>query len=263
MSSIFSLKRTLCALVAGAFALTADTTAAQTYPANAVRLVAPAAAGGATDIVARLLAVRLQEVMGQAFIVENRAGANGSIGAEFVAKSPTDGYTLMVTDLGTFTSGAAVYPNQQFDPLGDFAPITMLLASTYGLAITPSLPINSAKELLAYAKANSGKSNYAMLGNGSASHLAGIELGARAGVTVTFVPYKGGTPALTDVAGGRRRHSRLRCCQPTLLSTARCSITPRTTTTRSAAQWCMSPSKATCRLAFPACTLLERWRATG
>ena len=203
MSSILPFKRALCALMAGACALTATTTAGQTYPSKAVRLVAPAAAGGATDIVARMLAVRLQEVMGQTFIVENRAGANGSIGAEFVAKSPADGYTLMVTDLGTFTSGAAVYPNQPFDPLNDFAPITMLLASPYGLAITPSLPINSVKELLAYAKANPGKFNYAMLGNGSASHLAGIELGARAGVNMTFVPYKGGAPALTDVAGGQ------------------------------------------------------------
>jgi tripartite-type tricarboxylate transporter receptor subunit TctC len=190
-------------VVFGSFALTAAAISAQTYPSKAVKLVAPAAAGGATDIVARLLAVRLQEVMGQTVIVENRAGANGAIGSDFVAKAPADGYTLLVADLGTFTSGSAVYPNQPFDPLNDFEPITMLLSSPYGLAINPSLPISSIKEMLAYAKVNSGKFNYAMLGNGSATHLAGIELGARAGVSMTFVPYKGGAPALTDVAGGQ------------------------------------------------------------
>lgn len=176
---------------------------AQTYPAKAVKMIVPFAAGGATDTVARQLAARLQDVMGQSFIVENRTGANGNIGADFVAKSPADGYTLLVADLGTFTSGPAVYPNLPFDPITDFAAITMLVGSPYGLAVNPSLPVTSVKELLAYAKANPGTFNYAMLGNGSASHLAGIELGARANVPFTFVPYKGGAPALTDVAGGQ------------------------------------------------------------
>jgi len=197
------LNHTLFGLSVVVIALSSTPSAAQTYPSKSVRLVVPYAAGGATDGVARLLAVRLQEVMGQTFIVDNRAGANGNIGSDFVAKSPADGYTLLVADLGTFTSGAAVYPNLPFDPLNDFTPITMLLSSPYGLAITPSLPVNNVKELLTYAKANPGKFNYAMLGNGSASHLAGIELGALAGVPMTFVPYKGGSPALTDVAGGQ------------------------------------------------------------
>ena len=197
------LNHTLFGLSVVVIALSSTPSAAQTYPSKSVRLVVPYAAGGATDGVARLLAVRLQEVMGQTFIVDNRAGANGNIGSDFVAKSPADGYTLLVADLGTFTSGAAVYPNLPFDPLNDFTPITMLLSSPYGLAITPSLPVNNVKELLTYAKANPGKFNYAMLGNGSASHLAGIELGALASVPMTFVPYKGGSPALTDVAGGQ------------------------------------------------------------
>jgi tripartite-type tricarboxylate transporter receptor subunit TctC len=166
-------------------------------------MIVPFAAGGATDVVARQLAAHLQQALGQSFIVENRTGANGNIGADFVAKAAPDGYTILVADLGTFTSGPAVTPNLPFDPLGDFAPITMLVGSPYGLAINPSVPASNVRELLAYAKANPDKFNYAMLGSGSASHLAGIELGARASVAFTFVPYKGGAPALTDVAAGQ------------------------------------------------------------
>ena len=176
---------------------------AQGYPTKPVRMVVPFAAGGATDTVARLLGAKLQEALGQAFIVENRTGANGNIGSEFVAKAAPDGYTLLVADLGTFTSGPAVYPNLPFDPLTDFTPITMLVGSPYGLAVNPALPVSSVQELIAYAKANPGKFNYAMLGTGSASHLAGIELGSRANVGFTFIPYKGGSPALSDVSAGQ------------------------------------------------------------
>ena len=207
MVTFFNLARKrkgwIAGLITGVCALCATSGVAQTYPAKAVKMIVPYAAGGATDSVARQLAARLQEVMGQSFIVENRTGANGNIGSDFVAKAPADGYTLLVADLGTFTSGPAVYPNLPFDPIGDFAAITMLVGSPYGLAVNPSLPVASVKEMLAYAKANPGTFNYAMLGNGSASHLAGIELGARANVRFTFVPYKGGAPALTDVAGGQ------------------------------------------------------------
>ena len=207
MVTFFNLARSrkgwIAGLITGVCALCATSGVAQTYPAKAVKMIVPFAAGGATDTVARQLAARLQEVMGQSFIVENRTGANGNIGSDFVAKAPADGYTLLAADLGTFTSGPAVYPNLPFDPIGDFAAITMLVGSPYGLAVNPALPVASVKDMLAYAKANPGTFNYAMLGNGSASHLAGIELGARANVPFTFVPYKGGAPALTDVAGGQ------------------------------------------------------------
>lgn len=189
--------------LAVALALTACAAAAQSYPNRPVRLIVPYAAGGATDTVARQLGARLNEVLGQPFVIENRGGAGGNIGSDLVAKAAPDGHTLLVADLGTFTSGAAVNPNLPFDPLTDFTPITMLIGSPYALAINPSLPVSSVGDLLAYAKANPGKFNYAMLGNGSASHLAGIELGARAGVPMTFVPYKGGVPALSDVAAGQ------------------------------------------------------------
>jgi tripartite-type tricarboxylate transporter receptor subunit TctC len=203
MPKSFLNLRPLRLVVAGFCALAACAAAAQTYPARPVRVIVPYSAGGATDGVARLLSARLHEVTNQPFVVENRTGANGNIGADFVAKAAADGYTLMVVDLGTFTSGAAVNPALPFDPLKDFSPITMLIASPYGLAVNPSLPVNTVQELLAYAKAHPGKFNYAMLGNGSASHLAGIELSALAKIPMTFVPYKGGAPALADVAGGQ------------------------------------------------------------
>ena len=170
----------------------------QTWPNKPVRIIVPWAAGGATDTFARQLAAKLQEQFGQAFIVENKIGANGNIGADFVAKSTPDGHILLITNP---SFGSLV--NTPFDPLTDFTPITMLVSSPFGLAVHASLPITSVAELLNYAKNNPAKFNYAMLGSGSASHLAGIELGARAKVAFTFIPYKGGAPALTDVAGGQ------------------------------------------------------------
>ena len=195
--------RILQCLAAGGLITLSLAAPAQTWPSKPVRMIVPYAAGGATDVVARQLAAHLQQGMGQSFIVENRTGANGNIGADFVAKSPADGYTILVADLGTFTSGPAVMPNLPFDPLTDFVPVTMLVGSPYGLAVNPALPAANLREMLAFAKANPSKFNYAMLGSGSASHLAGIELGARAGVPFTFVPYKGGAPSLTDVAAGQ------------------------------------------------------------
>jgi tripartite-type tricarboxylate transporter receptor subunit TctC len=176
---------------------------AQAWPAKPMRLVVTFAPGGAADTVARLLSVRYQEAFGQPVVVENRPGANGNIGADSVAKAPPDGYSFLVADLGTFTSGPAVYPNLPFDPLTDFTPISGLIVSPYGLAVNPGLPVSNVRELLAWAKANPGKFNYAMLGNGSASHLAGVELSVKSGVPMTFVPYKGGAPALADVAAGQ------------------------------------------------------------
>ena len=149
---------------------------AQPYPLKPVRVIVPFGAGGAADIMARVMAARWQDVFGQRFIVENRTGANGNIGAEYVARSPADGYTLLVLDLGSFTSGPAV---------------------------TPSLPVKNVAELLAWAKANPGRFNYATLGEGRTSHLAGLELAARAGTSFTFAPYKGGAQVLTEVAAGQ------------------------------------------------------------
>ena len=195
--------RCTAALLAFGFLTGAFLAHAQTYPVKPVRVVITFPAGGATDIVGRILSARLQESLGQPFLIENRAGANGKIGADFVAKAPADGYTLIHADLSTFTIGPAVYPKLPFDPIEDFTPITMLVNSPHGVAVNPNFKAQTLAELLAFAKTNPGKVNYAHLGNGSASHLAGVELGARAGVTWTFIPYKGGAPALADVASGQ------------------------------------------------------------
>ena len=190
-------------LAVSAAALFASAAGAQAWPNKPVRLVVPFVPGGAADIVARLLSVRFQEVFGQPFLVENRGGANGNIGADAVAKAPNDGSAFLLADLGTFTSGPAVTPNLPFDPVSDFTPVSGVIVSPYGLAVTPSLPVANLRELLDYAKRNPGTFNYAMLGQGSASHLAGVELASRSGVPMTFVPYKGGAPALADVAAGQ------------------------------------------------------------
>jgi tripartite-type tricarboxylate transporter receptor subunit TctC len=176
---------------------------AQTYPVKPVRVIITFPAGGATDIVGRILSAKMQEALGQPFLVENRAGANGNIGADFVAKAPADGYTLFHADLSTLTIGPAVYPKLPFDPIDDFTPITLLVNSPHGIAVNPNFKAQTLAQFIDFARANPGKVNYAHLGNGSASHLAGIELGARAGVNFTFIPYKGGAPALADVAGGQ------------------------------------------------------------
>ena len=175
---------------------------AQEYPDRSVKVVVPMSPGGAVDTLARLLTHHLTAGLGKPVIVENKPGANGIIGSDLVAKSPSDGYTLLMPDLGTLTIGPATTPTMPFDAVNDFAPVTMVAYAPYGVAVHPGLPVNSLQELIAYAKANPGKINYATLGTGSASHLAGIDLAMRAGVNWTYVPYKGGGQALPDVATG-------------------------------------------------------------
>jgi tripartite-type tricarboxylate transporter receptor subunit TctC len=182
--------------------LAAGAASAQQYPNKPVRVVVPMVAGGAVDTLARLLGRELGEAFGKPIIVENRAGASGHIGAEIVARANPDGYTLLIPDMGTLTVSPAVYSSLPFDPIKDFAPVTMLVQSPYGLAVHPSVPVTSVKDLIAYAKANPDKLNYAHLGTGSGSHLAGVELAQRVGVSWTFVPYKGGAQALPAVAAG-------------------------------------------------------------
>ena len=172
------------------------------YPNKPIRVVVPMVAGGAVDILARLLGRELSDSLGKPIVVENRGGANGNIGTAIVAKATPDGYTLLIPDMGTLTVGPIVYSSLPFDPIKDFAPITMLISSPYGLATHPGLPVSSVKELIAYARSNPGKVNYAHLGDGSASHLAAVELAQRAGVTWNLIPYKGGAQALPAVASG-------------------------------------------------------------
>ena len=185
-----------------AAALPVSQAGAQAYPDKPVKVIVPMAAGGAVDTLARLLAIHLGEALGQAVVVDNRAGANGIIGSDAVAKASADGYTLLMPDLGTLTVGPATTPNMPFDAVQDFAPVTMLAFAPYGYAVNPGVPVKSIQELVAYAKANPGKLNFATLGPGSASHLAGIDFAMRAGISWTYIPYKGGGQALPDVVAG-------------------------------------------------------------
>jgi len=175
---------------------------AQPYPAKPVRLIVGLAPGGATDIMARTLAPGLSEELGQPVVVDNRPGAAGSIGAGIVAKAPPDGYTLFLAS-SSFTSNVVLDKSGPYDPLRDFAPITNIASAPFLLVVRSSLPVNSVRELIAYAKANPGKLNYASSGIGSTAHLTGELLKRAAGIEMTHIVYRGAGPALADVLGGQ------------------------------------------------------------
>jgi tripartite-type tricarboxylate transporter receptor subunit TctC len=177
--------------------------AAQTYPARPIRIVVPYPAGGTSDILARSLGEKLTGSLGQPVVVENKPGANGNLGADFVAKSPPDGYTLLLADIGALAISPSVYPNLPFDPVRDFAPVTMVAYSPHILVVNPAVPVNSMQELVALAKSKPGKLNFAISGVGGAPHLAGVEFARRTGVKWEYIPYKGGAQAIADVAGGQ------------------------------------------------------------
>src|SRR5712692_2621976 len=196
MKCAFALFAVLaCALLSAAYA--------QPYPAKPIRLIVPYAAGGTSDILARQIAPKLNEAWGQPVIVENKPGANGNVGADFVAKGTPDGYTLLLTDVGGLVISASVYPKLPFDPSKDFSPVVMVSYSPHVLAVHPSVPVKSVKELIDMAKAQPGKLNFAISGIGGAPQLAGIEFAQRTGVQWTYIPYKGGSDAVTAVAAGQ------------------------------------------------------------
>ena len=197
---IFKRYAILLAIVGAAIALPAQ---GQTWPAKAIRIVVPFAAGGTSDILARAIGPKLTDALGQPVVIETRAGANGNVGADYVAKSAPDGYTLLLLDVGALSINPSVYPNMPFDPVKDFAPVTMISYSPHVLGVHPSLPVNSVRELIEFAKANPGKLNFAVSGTGGAPHLAGIEFAQRTGISWAYIPYKGGSVAVADVAGGQ------------------------------------------------------------
>jgi tripartite-type tricarboxylate transporter receptor subunit TctC len=184
-------------------ALVATATYSHTYPSRPVRIVVPLSPGGFADTPARMLAPRLSEQMGRQFFVENRPGAGGTIGADFVAKSPPDGYTLLLT--GTpHVIGAHLYKKLPFDAIKDFTPIAMIASGPYALVVNPQkVPANNVRELIAAAKAAPGKIDYASSGNGSAQHLVGALFNSLAGIELNHVPYKGSGPAMQDLIGGQ------------------------------------------------------------
>ena len=176
---------------------------AQIYPNKPIRIVVPYAAGGTSDILARQIGPRLSEAWSQPVVIENRTGANGNVGADFVAKSAPDGYTLLLTDLGGLVISATVYPKLPFNPSKDFTPVVMVSYSPHVLAVNPAVQVKDVKELIAMAKAHPGKLNFAISGIGGAPQLAGIEFAQRTGVDWTYIPYKGGADAVTAVVGGQ------------------------------------------------------------
>lgn len=172
------------------------------FPNRPVRLVVPYAPGGPTDGIGRLLAQKLSALWSQQVLVDNRPGANANIGAEAVARSPADGYTVLMGTGSTHGINPAIYPRLPFDPVKDFVPIVQLTDSTLYLAVAPGFPARTVSELIAYAKANPGKLNYGSVGIGSAHHLAGEMLKLRAGIDMAHVPYKGSGPARAALLAG-------------------------------------------------------------
>jgi tripartite-type tricarboxylate transporter receptor subunit TctC len=198
------MKTFLCKLAVSTFCLAAASSAmAQTYPGKPIRIVVPYAAGGTSDILARQIGPKLTEAWGQPVIIENRTGANGNVGAEFVARSAPDGYTLLLTDLGGLVISASVYPKLPFNPSKDFSPVVMVSYSPHVLAVHPDVQVKDVKELIAMARAHPGKLNFAISGIGGAPQLAGIEFAQRTGVDWTYIPYKGGSDAVTAVVAGQ------------------------------------------------------------
>jgi tripartite-type tricarboxylate transporter receptor subunit TctC len=192
--------KTLLALAAFLFLSSAH---AQPYPSKPIRIIVPYAPGGTSDILARQIGPKLTEAWGQPVIVENKPGANGNVGADFVAKSAPDGYTLLLPDVGGLVISASVYPKLPFDPSKDFSPVMMVSYSPHVLAVHPSVRASSVKELIEFAKANPGKLNFAISGIGGAPQLAGIDFAQRTGVNWTYIPYKGGSDAVAAVAAGQ------------------------------------------------------------
>jgi tripartite-type tricarboxylate transporter receptor subunit TctC len=174
---------------------------AQDYPAKAVRIIVPFAPGGPNDLVVRPVAQKLLELLGQPFVVDYRAGANGIIGTELVAKSASDGYTLLVIS-SSFTINASTYAKLPFDPIRDFAAVSSLATSDIILVVNPTVPVRSVKEFVALAKSRPATLNYASSGTGGSLHLSGELLKMSAGINMIHVPYKGASLAVSDVIGG-------------------------------------------------------------
>ena len=176
---------------------------AQGYPAKPVRIVVGFAAGGSIDIVGRRLAQKLAESLGQQFIIDNRVGAGSIIGTDYVAKAAPDGYTLLLSGVTGLAAGASVFRQLPYDTRRDFAPVILVLQNPGVLVVHPSVPAKTVKEFIALVKSRPGKLNYASSGAGGGQHLAAELLIMTTGINIVHVPYKGGAPALADLAGGQ------------------------------------------------------------
>ena len=193
----------ICAYGAASHAAQPEAESTQGYPVKPVRIVVPFAPGGGTDTIARILALKLTEALGQAVIVDNRPGAGGTIGADLVAKSAADGYTLLFGSPGPISVNPHLQANIPYQALRDFAPVTQVSTSPLVLVLNQSVPAGSVKELIALARAQPGQLNYGSAGNGAVEHLGAELFKFLTGVNLVHVPYKGTGPALTDLLGGQ------------------------------------------------------------
>ena len=195
----------LCLVVATGIGLSnAGDARAQTYPNHALKIVVPYPAGGPTDVLARLVAEKLSSMFGQSVIVESRpGGAGGTVGAKAVASADPDGYTLLISQVGALTISPSIYKSVDYELSKAFAPVALVAVSPQLLCVSPTLPVKSVAELLAYAKANPGKVNFGSAGVGSQPHVLGELLKLVGGVNMTHIPYRGSAPAITDLLAGQ------------------------------------------------------------
>jgi tripartite-type tricarboxylate transporter receptor subunit TctC len=198
---MMSIRRRALLVAFGALLL-GGTATAQDYPTHPVKIVVPFPAGGSNDIIARLLAQKLSERTGQTFLIENRGGAGGNIGADAVATSEPDGYTLLLTAPPPLTINAALYKSLPYDPAKAFAPVALIAEVPIVLAVNPSLQAGNVMELIALAKAKPGTLNFGSSGNGSTNHLAGELLKSMTGINIVHLPYRGAAPAMNDLIAG-------------------------------------------------------------
>ncbi|GKS85415.1 tripartite tricarboxylate transporter substrate binding protein [Acidovorax sp. SUPP1855] len=194
---------TRCLLVALSLAAMAGGVSAQAWHSHPVRVIVPFPASGATDLVARVVTQRVSQDLGQQMVVDNRPGAGGTIGAAEAAKAPADGYTLLLTTSSTHAISPHLMPRLAYDPRKDFTPVAHVADAASVLLVTPSLPVKSVADLIAYAKAHPGQLNYASSGNGTIVHLNAAAFSAQAGIEMTHVPYKGTAQSIADLATGQ------------------------------------------------------------
>ena len=195
------MNRTVNTVAALLAVLVAGSARGQAFPSKPIKIVIPFVAGGSSDIVGRAIAAKYQEFLGQPGIVENRPGANGAIAAEFVAKADADGYTILVGSIGVFSINAALFKDLRYNPVRDFAPITLAVTTPNVLITKPDLPAKSMKELVDFAKKNPGRLSYCSSGTGSSDHLTAELLKQMSGTFVLHVPYRGGAACQTDLMG--------------------------------------------------------------
>ena len=198
-----TIVKVMQAAALAAMVATAAPALGQAYPTKPIRIVAPSTPGDAPDVIARLVADKLSVALGQQVVVDNKPGAGGVVGSESVAKAPPDGYTLIMGNAGSHGINAAVYSKLPYDIQRDFAPVSQVAIAPNVMVINPSVPANSVAEFIAYAKSQPGKLSYASGGNGSSAHMSMELFKAMAGIDVQHIPYKGSSPALTDLIGGQ------------------------------------------------------------